>query len=292
MVRSMTGYGRHELTASGKRLVVEMKSVNHRFAEFAIRLPRQYVLFEDRIRKILGEQISRGRVDIYVSVENCGEKKRQVKVDKDLAIAYYNSLKELAEKMEIPAQIDVSEICRFPEVLTVEDSEENPEELWPALEETARAAMNQLVAMRETEGRRLVEDLIHRNERIAQFIREIADRAPHVTVDYREKLRARLADILAEIPVDEARLATEVAFFADRSSIDEEITRLSSHLIQMMDSLQGGDSVGRKLDFLVQELNREANTIGSKANDLEISRLAIATKSEIEKIREQVQNLE
>lgn len=292
MARSMTGYGRCEATTSGKRFLVELKSVNHRFAEYSIRLPRQYYLFEERIRKVLSEEISRGRVDALISVENCGEKKRQVKVDKDLAITYYNSLKEIGEILQIRDQIEVSELCRLPDVLTVVDAEEDPEEIWPDLEAAVRAALQQLVAMRETEGRRLVEDLIHRNRIIAQFIREIAARAPQVTAEYRERLQARLTELCAEIPVDETRLAMEVAIFADRSSIDEELTRLSSHLEQMLEILPTGEPVGRKLDFLIQELNREANTIGSKANDLEISRLIIATKSEIEKIREQVQNLE
>jgi uncharacterized protein (TIGR00255 family) len=292
MLKSMTGYGRGESTSESKSFIVEIKSVNHRYCEVVIRLPRFYAAVEDRIRKSIQENVSRGRLDVFVTVENHGMGNKSIQVDKELAMAYYKSLKELGETLGIDGIPRVIEIARLPEVIILEEVKDILEELWPMLHNAVKDAADQLVVMRTAEGQRLKEDFIRRLERLAGFTEEISRHAPTVVQEYREKLYVRIKDICSDIPVDENRLAAEVAIFADRSSISEELVRLRSHFQEMKSTLDLDEAVGRKLDFLVQELNREFNTIGSKSNDLNISSAVINAKSEVEKIREQVQNIE
>jgi uncharacterized protein (TIGR00255 family) len=293
MVMSMTGYGRGEACDETKSFTVEIRSVNHRFCEVVTRMPKSYAALEDRVRKAIQEQISRGRLDVFITVGKFDSgKNKSVTVDKDLALVYYNALRDLAEATGAAADIGVTELARMPDVLVLEEKQEDLEAVWSVMLAAVRQATESLVTMRQEEGRRLAQDILHRIDKIEQFNNDIAVRAPLVVEDYRERLRQRVQELLGDVEIDEARLASEVAFFADRGNITEEIVRLRSHFKQVRETVKVPEPVGRKLDFLVQELNREVNTIGSKANDSQIANLVIAAKSEIEKIREQVQNIE
>ncbi|HWJ02463.1 MAG TPA: YicC/YloC family endoribonuclease [Verrucomicrobiae bacterium] len=292
MVNSMTGYGRGEGEGAGKLLTVELKSVNHRYLETFIRLPRQYNPLEEKIKRVIQEKVSRGRVEVFCNFKESGDIKRNIKVDKDLALSYDKALGDLAQSLGISHVPDAYKLITLPEVISLEEKEEDLEEIWEVCRQALSQALEAFVLMRKQEGGRLKEDLIHRIEKIAHRIKDIEARQPQVIEEYHDKLKQRISELLAEVPLDENRLANEVAIFADRTSITEELVRLDSHLVQFKASLNLKEPVGRKLDFLTQELNREINTIGSKANDLEIGKIVVEVKSEIEKIREQVQNLE
>lgn len=293
MANSMTGFGRGEASGYGYHFTVELKAVNHRFFEAAIRMPRNLNLLEERIRKILQGKIQRGRLDVYVNVKETEEKKRLVKVDKDLALSYDKTLKELARALEAPYETDIYRLAALPEVLLVEDPETDLELLWEPLSKAVSEALNGFVQMRQIEGEKLAKDLLQRVHIIEEEKNKIAGFSDTVVTDYQNRLRERIQVLLGDSQIlDEARLATEVALFADRVSITEELVRLQSHLDQCRHALQSYEPVGRKLDFLVQEMNREINTIGSKANNLDITQRVVQIKSELEKIREQVQNLE
>lgn len=292
MIKSMTGFGRGEAQDDTKKFTVEMKSVNHRFSEIVVRMPKFYSSLEDKIRKIIQQQVSRGRVDVFISYEEVGTKTKQVKVDKELALAYHNALRELEGTLNKQANQSLMDIARFPDVLKVEEDEEDLEKEWQVLKKAVEKAANQLVEMRGVEGAKLKKDLQERVETIGRINEEIKERSPKVVEEYKERLGSRIKELLGDVQIDETRLVNEVAFFADRCSITEETVRLQSHLDQIKESLNSHEAVGRKQDFLVQELYREINTIGSKANDMEIAAMVISAKSEIEKIREQVQNIE
>ena len=292
MVKSMTGYGRGESDTQEKSFTVEIRSVNHRFCEVVVRMPKYYVALEDRVRKLIQEYISRGRLDVFVNVNDRGRGNKTIQVDKDLAMAYYNALEELGETIGIPGRPEIIDIARLPDVIITEDMQEDLDIIWPVLREAVEKAVGHIVEMRTTEGQRLREDLLKRTERLEEYTQTITERAPGVVIEYRDKLKTRLKELDAEVEIDENRLASELAVFADRSNISEELVRLRSHFQEMRTTLAVDEPVGRKLDFLVQELNREFNTIGSKANDTSISSVVIKAKSEVEKIREQVQNIE
>lgn len=292
MLKSMTGYGRGEACLPGKKFTVELKAVNHRFNEVVLRLPRSLSPLEDRIRRLVQRWVARGRVDGYLGIDDCGEKTAAVKVDKALAAAYYKAMKELQEDLGISGKVKLKYLVALPGVLAAEEPAEDVEEWWPAVQTAVEEALENLVRMRAAEGGSLAADILSRVEQLTLLNEKIRQRSPAVVEDYRERLHARLKDFgQAGLP-DQDRLAVEVAIFAERSNITEETVRLDSHLSQVRSCLGAGEPVGRKLDFLVQEMNREINTIGSKANDLEISRLVVEAKSELEKIREQVQNIE
>ncbi len=292
MIKSMTGYGRGEATTPEKKCVAELKAVNHRYNEIALRLPRSFSPLEDRVRRIIQSRVARGRVDVFFTIEEYAEKAADVKVDKTLALAYCNAMKELQESLDLESKIKLKYIIGLPGVFTVEEPAEDVEKWWPVVREAIEAALGNLIAMRATEGKRLAEDILSRVEQVALFNRKIRDRSPEVVEEYREKLMNRLNDFMREGCLDTARLAAEAALFAERSNITEETVRLESHLKQVCDCLVAEGPVGRKLDFLIQESNREINTIASKANDLNISKWVVEVKSELEKIREQVQNIE
>ncbi|MCI8868530.1 MAG: YicC family protein [Anaerotignum sp.] len=294
-VRSMTGYGRGEFTAEDRKFTVEMRSVNHRYNDITVKLPRFLISLEDRIKKKTAENVFRGKTDIYISFETLSSEDVEVKLDEALAAAYAEKLKHLREIIGVPQADDgrILELtARFPDVITVEKAQKEEEVLWEILLPALEDAVSRFLAMRETEGENLKHDILQKGEKIRALVAGVKERAPLVVEEYREKLNRRLEDILGNVEVDPQRVAQEVAVFADRGCIDEEITRLESHLIQLDGILREGGQVGRKLDFLVQEMNRESNTIASKANDVQIVQATIALKSEIEKIREQVQNLE
>ncbi|MGI6192647.1 MAG: YicC/YloC family endoribonuclease [Christensenellales bacterium] len=292
MANSMTGFGRAVANQDGREFTVELKSVNHRFLDISVRLPRSVSFVEDAIRKVLTEKLSRGHVDVYVNYKNTRSDARTVSVDKNLLLAYLKAGEEASEASGLPCDVTLSAALRYPDVLTVTEAEEDQQLLAQMAAEAARAAADELIRMRQQEGARLCADLLQRGETLKGIVADISERAPLVVSDYQTRLHERIAELLNGAAVDESRLAMEVAMFADRASITEELVRLKSHLEQMEAMLSSKDATGRKLDFLVQEMNREINTIGSKASDLEIANLVIAGKAEIEKIREQVQNIE
>jgi uncharacterized protein (TIGR00255 family) len=292
MPRSMTGFGRGDATGNAGRIVVEIKAVNHRFSEVVFRMPRQFGALEEQARKLILAAVSRGRVDVFVTWE-APARARGVQVDKELAMAYYSTLNELGKKIGSKSELTLDTLAKLPDVLKVAEGEITPEELWPAFETALVQAIASLVAMREREGLSLAADLTARLGRVEGLRAVVAKVAPQVAEEYRNRLTRRLDELLPPgNAVDPQRLAQEVAIFADRSDISEELQRLGSHIAQFRETLDGGEAVGRKLDFLVQELGREVNTIGSKANDAAITIQVVEAKSELEKIREQVQNLE
>lgn len=291
MIRSMTGYGRGEHIAQERKFTVEIKSVNHKFNDITIKMPRSMNEWEDKIRKYLNQHIFRGRTDVYISFESFSKEDVTVKVNEALAAAYIGRLMELSDQFQISSNDMLGIVARFPDIITVEKTQEGEallETLMPALQK----ALEQFLAMRETEGAVLKEDILKKADTIRALVDQAKQRSPLLAKEYKRKLETRLLELLDGGEADPARLATEVALFADKCCIDEEIIRLYSHIDQLRQILEEGGLAGRKLDFLVQEMNREANTIASKANDLEITRAAIGLKSEIEKIREQMQNIE
>lgn len=292
LLRSMTGFGRGNYLGKLKQVTIEIKAINHRFGEVLVKLPRQYTALEERIKRSVLEEVSRGHLEVFVKLEDTVEKAREVQVDKALALAYYKGLKELADVTGLPCEIGVTQIAQLPDVCKLTEQEEDPESIWADIAPALQEALANLLAMRTQEGQKLKDDLLGRLAVLRELHGKIAAQSPLVVQNYREKLTARLREILDEGQVDETRLAMEVALFADRANIDEELVRLDSHFTQLAQDLQANREVGRKIDFLLQEINREVNTIGSKANDLAITRYVVELKSELEKIREQVQNIE
>lgn len=292
MLRSMTGFGRGEHTGKLKQVTVEIKAVNNRFGEVQIKIPYQYLSLEENIRRYVLSQVSRGRIDVYIKLKDTSQSPRELQVDKDLAVTYYKTLEELAAITGIPCEVNVQQIAQFPEVLTMCEKDEELDVIWQDIQPALQTAVSEMLEMREKEGRKLKEDLLARLQTLQQFRDKIFEKSPRVVQNYREKLNARLQELMIEDQIDEERLALEVALFADKCNIDEELVRLNSHFLQFAQNLEEDIAVGRKLDFLLQEINREVNTIGSKANDLEITQAVVELKSELEKIREQVQNIE
>ncbi len=292
MLRSMTGFGTAELTTSAGRYIVEVRSLNHRFLEVLVRLPRDLSSLEDRIRALVQGRVLRGRVEVAIIRENYGKRVRTVKVDVDLAKTFINALNDLKQTLELSGTPDLSMLVGLPDLVKIEEQKEDLEESWPAIAAGVGQAMDRLVGMRGTEGARLAQDLEGRIERLRERVDEVERRAPLVVREYGARLTRRISELLGTLPVDEGRVATEVAMFADRCDIAEEITRFRSHLAQTRQTIHGEGAVGRTLEFIVQELGREANTMGSKANDLEITRTVIAIKGELESLREQIQNVE
>ena len=292
MLRSMTGFGASDLATAAGRYTVEARSLNHRFLEIVVRLPRELAPLEDRIRALVQGRVLRGRVEVAIMRENYGKRLRTVRIDLDLAKAFASALNELKQALELPGSPDLAMLSALPDLIRIEEQKEDLEAAWTAIAEGLEVALSRLVAMREREGARLASDLGQRVRRLAERADEIERRAPLVVQEHAARLTRRIEELIGMPPVDEGRLAAEVAIFADRSDIAEETTRFRSHLAQMQQMLIGSGAAGRTLEFLVQELGREANTIGSKANDVEISRAVIAVKGELESLREQIQNLE
>ena len=291
-VRSMTGYGRGEHIAEERKFTVEMKSVNHRYNDMTIKLPRSLASLEDKIKKRIMRDVFRGKTDVYISFETFSAADVDVKLNETLAAAYIEKLNLLEEKFGLTGGNKLDLAAKFPDIITVEKAQQEEAVIWDALSPALDEAVEKFVAMRTVEGENLKKDILLKGERIKALVAEVKERSPLVVVEYQEKLNNRLKDLMGGVDVDPQRIATEVAIFADRGCVDEEVTRLESHLVQLKDILEGGGQVGRKLDFLIQEMNRESNTIASKANDIQIVKATIELKSEIEKIREQIQNLE
>jgi len=288
----MTGYGRGRAESGGREFIIEVKAVNHRYNDIFIKLPRELAALEDKIREKAGKNVSRGKTDIYVTYNNHSAASKKVIADENLAGMYIEAIRNISNKFGLENDISVSLISRFPDVLKSEETGDDLDDAWTVLNMALQDAMDSFVAMRAIEGEKLSDDLRGRLKTLDLLIAGISIRAPEIVTAYRQKLTQRIIDLTGQQIADEGRLAMEIAIFADRSSVDEEITRLRSHLIQFSDILGSGGPVGRKLDFLVQELNREINTIASKANDIAITNQTLDFKSELERIREQVQNIE
>lgn len=292
MIKSMTGFGRCEIVRGERKISVEMKSVNHRYLDVNIKMPKKLNYFEAAIRGRLKDYIQRGKVDIFISYEDFTESNVCVKYNKELAAEYMKYLKQMAEDFALDNDIRVSLLSRYPEILSMEEQTADEEELWQLLEEAIEGAAEGFVETRVKEGENLKKDLIGKLEGMLTHVDYITERSPQIITEYKQKLKSKVVELLEEANVDESRLLMEVTIFADKVCVDEELVRLRSHIETTKENLMQGGSIGRKLDFIAQEMNREANTILSKTSDLEISNRAIELKTEIEKVREQIQNIE
>ncbi len=292
MLKSMTGYGRGEAVLNGRTITVEVRSVNNRYLDCSVKVPRLYIFAEDAIKSRVQNSISRGKVDVFVTLESVGGEQVVISVNQSVADSYYNALTGLRDRYQLRDDISVSLLSRFQDVLLVEKSQEDVEAVAKDICSVLDVALSDFNAMRQREGEKLAQDIRGRADTIAQLLAKVEERSPQTVSEYRAKLENRMREVLSNTQLDESRILTEAAIFADKVAVDEETVRLHSHLGQLAEMLDSGVPIGRKLDFLIQEFNREANTIGSKCTDLEISRHVVDIKGEIEKIREQVQNVE
>lgn len=292
MIKSMTGFGRASIEIDGYIITVELKSVNHRYFEFSCRLPRQYGFIEDKLKSFINSKVSRGKVDCFLTIEALNTDDAKVVVNHTLASAYVEALNEIAQKYNLNKDFGASAISRYPDVFVVKKAEQDEEKIWQYVKSAAEEAAEKFIEMRTAEGVKMKEDVMFRCSNILNCVSFIEQRSPQTVKEYNDKLVARVHDLLGDVSLDEGRILQEVAVFADKVAVAEETVRLRSHIEQLYSFLESKDAVGRKMDFLVQEMNREANTIGSKANDVEIARKVVDIKAEIEKIREQIQNIE
>lgn len=292
MLKSMTGYGREQRLVGNREILVEIRSVNHRYYEFNARLPRAYGYLEEKLKSFLNGKISRGKVEVSVSIFNQEGADACIEVNPIIANGYINALREANKELNLKDDITLTQIMRFPEVFTVKKVTEDEEEIWGAVKEVAQTALDKFVAMREIEGQKMKEDVESKLDYIEKVVGEIEVRSPMVTESYREKLTNKLKAVLEDKNIDEARIITEAAIFSEKTAVDEETVRLRSHISQFRKLVETDEPVGKKLDFIVQEMNREVNTTGSKCQDLTITQMVVNLKSEIEKIREQIQNIE
>lgn len=292
MIKSMTGFGRGEVSTESCKVTVEMKSVNHRYLDVNMKMPKKLNFFEASIRNLLKEYIQRGKVDLFISFEDLSENSVNVTYHKEVAAEYMNFLQQMAEDFSLENDVRVSSLARFPEVMTLDDVEIDEEGVWKSLEKAIRQAAEGFVESRIKEGENLCADLIAKLDEMLEAVDFIEARSPQIIEEYKKRLTDKVQEMLGDAKVDEARLVTEVTIFADKVCVDEELVRLRSHIQTTKNTLLEGGGIGRKLDFLAQEMNREANTILSKANDLEISNKGIELKTAIEKVREQIQNIE
>ncbi len=294
MIRSMTGYGRSQAVVDTINITVELKSVNHRYFEFSSRVPRNYGFLDEKLKSYIGSRVSRGKVECYVSVENLEDDEVEILVNHSLAKSYLNALKELAERNDLTLRDDLamSSLTRYNDIFTVHKQEADEEKIWNAVKFVAENAVDKFIQMRETEGEKLKNDVLSRADLILKKVSTIEERSPETIKEYNDKLLSRITELLSDVQVEEQRILTECAIFADKIAVAEETVRLRSHIDQLRQFLESNEAIGRKTDFLVQEMNREANTIGSKAQDVTIARNVIDIKAEIEKIREQIQNIE
>ena len=292
MIKSMTGYGRKEAVLEGKKIQAEIKSVNHRFADYSIRLPRHLLFLEDKIRRFASQYITRGKVDIFIGVESYDEADKDVILNEGLAQSYINALYKLRDDFGLADDISVMRVARYTEIFKTERKEEDEEAVWAAVKSVLSEALEDFLEMRKREGQRIYEDLKKRVQYMQSIAGKIEEREPEIVAEYKKRLYDKIKDVLEEKDIDEGRILTEVAIYADKVAINEETVRLASHFDEYYTILDGNEPAGRKLDFLMQEINREINTIGSKANDLEVAKLVVDLKAELEKMREQIQNIE
>jgi uncharacterized protein (TIGR00255 family) len=291
VINSMTGFGRAEETVNGRDIIVEIKSVNHRFFDFSARVPRAYGFLEDKLKKYLQGRIQRGKIDVYVDLETVDDVSAQVTVNHTLAAGYVNALRELSSTYGLKDDITAGMIAKFPDVLVVSHPPEDEDAVWQQVSQVLEKALVPFFAMRAAEGEKMKEDVLGRANTIQEIVGYVEERSPQTVEEYRRRLTDRITELTAA-GADEQRILTETAIFADKVSVAEETVRLRSHITQFTDMIAAGGAVGRRLDFLVQEMNREANTIGSKCVDAQIAHYVVDMKAEIEKIREQIQNIE
>ncbi len=292
MLKSMTGFGRCEIAGMDRKITIEMKAVNHRYCEIAIKMPKKLGFFEAGIRNLLKQYIGRGKVDVYITYEDYTENNVCVKYNAELAKEYLTNLEKIGNDFGLENDIRVSTLSRYPDVFTLEEQTIDEKELWELVEEAVRTAAVKFVETRIAEGANLKKDIFSKLDNMLNLVEFIEVRSPEIVKEYRNKLMTKVSELLGDTRIDEGVLATEVTIFADKICVDEETVRLRSHILNMKDTLNENDNVGRKLDFIAQEMNREANTILSKANDLVVTNKAIDLKTEIEKVREQIQNIE
>ena len=292
MIKSMTGYGSAKGFAEGLEISVELKSVNNRYLDTSVRLPRSYIFAEEMIKSLVQKHISRGKVDVFVNVDASAADDMTVRVNEALLRGYVEAIRHVASEYGLPNDLTAQSACRFPDVLTVEKKDLDAEAITAAMEEIAEAALRDFDAMRIREGVKLTDDVLSRLETIDALVRRIEEKAPETVTAYRSRLEQKMREVLTTAGVDENRILAEAAIFADRIAVDEETVRLRSHMSQLSGMMAGESPVGRKIDFLIQEFNREANTIGSKCQNSELAHVVVDLKSEIEKIREQIQNIE
>lgn len=292
MVKSMTGFGREHIVANGREIIVEIRSVNHRYYEFTARTPRSYGYLDEKLKAFLKNGISRGKVEVSVTIYNQEGTNAEIELNESVAKGYLNALRGSAEALDLSDDLTLNSIIRLPDVFTVVKKTDDEEVIWNEVKAVAQVALDRCVQMRLVEGEKMYEDISSRLDYISQTVAKIEEQSPSVSENYRDRLYAKIKEILDDRNIDEQRVLTEVAIFSEKVAIDEETVRLKSHIAQFRDLICSDEPVGRKLDFLVQELNREVNTIGSKAQDLSITKMVVDLKSEIEKIREQIQNIE
>lgn len=292
MIKSMTGFGRSEIVKGNRKISVEIKSVNHRYLEAGIKIPKKLNVFESRMRDLLKKYATRGKIDIFINYEDDSESQVNLKFNQNIADEYMAIFNNMSEKYNLKNDMTVGGLARFPEVITMDEVQEDEEELWHFIEEAMKAALEQFVNTRILEGENLKKDLLGKLDHMEELVAFVEKRSPEIMKEYRSKLESKVKELLGDTTIDESRIATEVIIYADKICVDEETVRLRSHIEHARKCLNEDGGIGRKMDFIAQEMNREANTTLSKANDIEISNAAIDLKTEIEKVREQIQNIE
>lgn len=292
MIKSMTGFGRSEIVKGNRKISVEIKSVNHRYLEAGIKMPKKLNVFESRMRDLLKKYATRGKIDIFINYEDDSESQVNLKFNQNIADEYMSIFNNMSEKYNLKNDMTVGDLARFPEVITMDEVQEDEEELWHFIEEAMKAALEQFVNTRILEGENLKKDLLGKLDHMEELVAFVEKRSPEIMKEYRSKLESKVKELLGDTTIDESRIATEVIIYADKICVDEETVRLRSHIEHARKCLNEDGGIGRKMDFIAQEMNREANTTLSKANDIEISNAAIDLKTEIEKVREQIQNIE
>lgn len=292
MLKSMTGYGRTQKILNGRDILVEIRSVNHRYYEYSSRVPRTYSYIDEKLKSLLKQKVSRGKIDVNVSINNIEGRDTEIAINKGVAEGYVNALRSVAEELNLKDDIALSKLIKLPDIFNVQKTPDDEEQVWNDVAEVAGEALEKFVEMREKEGEKLRTDVLGKTSLILEMVGKVEEISPKTTENYRNRLYHKLSEILESKDIDNQRIVTEAAIFAEKIAVDEETVRLRSHISQLMDLLDSGEAIGRKLDFIVQEMNREVNTIGSKAQDLNITKLVVDMKAELEKIREQIQNIE
>lgn len=292
MLKSMTGYGRAQKILNGRDILVEIRSVNHRYYEYSSRIPRTYSYIDEKLKALLKNSISRGKVEAAVTINNIEGKDTEIAINKGVAEGYVAALRSVSEELKLADDLSLSKLMKLPDIFTVQKTPDDEEQVWNDVAEVAQEAVDKFVEMRSTEGERLKNDITEKADGILRMVMEVERLSPITVENYRNRLYKKLSEVLENKDIDEQRILTEAAVFSEKIAVDEETVRLRSHISQLKNMLRSNEAVGRKLDFIVQEMNREVNTIGSKAQDLNITKIVVDMKAEIEKIREQIQNIE
>lgn len=288
----MTGYGRAQKILGGRDILVEIRSVNHRYYEYSSRIPRAYSYIDEKLKSLLKTSVSRGKVEVSVTINNIEAKESDISINKAVAEGYINALRSVSDELGLKDDLVLSKLIKLPEIFVVQKSPDNQEQIWADISEVAGVALQNFVEMRQTEGEKLKSDIISKAGYILEMVQKVEEISPQTVENYRNRLYQKVSEVLDGKEVDEQRIVTEAAIFAEKIAVDEETVRLRSHILQLQNMFESDEPVGRKLDFIVQEMNREVNTIGSKAQDLNITKIVVDMKAEIEKIREQIQNIE